>query len=109
MTSVRLCRGEHEDHTRIFHARYTTSRGRTLEGGTATSDCVTRTTPPGRQLTGFHDRAGDELDSLGLIYTRGNPHRPTASLTWMPLHTNPFRTGSASVPSPFGGRPKRSW
>lgn len=73
MTSVRLCRGEHEDHTRIFHARYTTSRGRTLEGGTATSECVTRTTPPGRQLTGFHDRAGDELDSLGLIYTRGNP------------------------------------
>jgi hypothetical protein len=42
---------------------------RTLEGGTATSDCVTRPTPSGWRLAGFHGSAGSEVDKLGFIYT----------------------------------------
>jgi len=71
ITSVRLCRGQKNGRTRVFHIRFTTDRGRTLEGGTDTGDCVTRTTPPGWRLAGFHGRSGDEVDKLGLLYTRG--------------------------------------
>ncbi|MEU6539259.1 jacalin-like lectin [Streptomyces sp. NPDC047000] len=70
LTSVRLCEGVKDGHTRIFYAGFTTSLGRGLAGGTATSDCVTRTAPSGWQLAGFHGRAGDEVDKIGLIYTR---------------------------------------
>ncbi|NHD18231.1 MULTISPECIES: jacalin-like lectin [Actinopolyspora] len=68
--SVRLCRGEKDGHTRVFYARLTTNTGRGIAGGTDTGDCLTRTTPEGWQLAGFHGREGDELDSLGLLYTR---------------------------------------
>ncbi|CUU59724.1 Jacalin-like lectin domain-containing protein [Parafrankia irregularis] len=70
MTSVNLCQGQVSDHTRIFYAKFTTSLGRTLAGGTITSDCVTRTAPSGWQIAGFHGRAGEESDKLGVLYTR---------------------------------------
>lgn len=70
ITSVRLCRGRKNGRTRVFYARFTTDRDRTLEGGTPTDDCVTRVTPPGWRLAGFHGRAGDEVDKLGFLYTR---------------------------------------
>ncbi|MDR7277016.1 jacalin-like lectin [Catenuloplanes atrovinosus] len=70
LTSVSLCQGKHSDTTRIFSARFTTSSGRALAGGTTTADCVTRTAPSGWQIAGFHGRAGDEIDKLGLIYTQ---------------------------------------
>ncbi|MFI5897909.1 jacalin-like lectin [Actinoplanes sp. NPDC051513] len=70
VTSVKLCRGKYGDTTRIFYAQFTTSTGNTLSGGTTTSDCVTRTAPSGWQIAGFHGRAGDEVDKLGLIYTK---------------------------------------
>jgi hypothetical protein len=59
-----------DSHTRIFYARFTTNLGRTLAGGTTTSDCVTRTAPSGWQIAGFHGRSGDELDKVGFIYTK---------------------------------------
>ncbi|HEY6797312.1 MAG TPA: jacalin-like lectin [Kineosporiaceae bacterium] len=70
VTSAYLCEGQRHGHSRIFYARFTTSRGRTLAGGTTTSNCVTRTTPSGWQLAGFHGRSGDEIDELGFVYTR---------------------------------------
>ncbi|AEV86358.1 Sphingomyelin phosphodiesterase 2 [Actinoplanes sp. SE50] len=70
VTSAQLCRGVYNSHTRIFSAKFTTNRGNTLAGGTTTADCVTRTAPTGWQIAGFHGRAGDEVDKLGLIYTR---------------------------------------
>ncbi|WP_030171535.1 jacalin-like lectin [Spirillospora albida] len=69
VTSVRLCQGQKDGRTRIFHARFTTSHSRVLEGGTTTSDCVTRTAPAGWRLAGFHGRSGAEVDKLGFIYT----------------------------------------
>jgi hypothetical protein len=70
VTSATLCQGSYGGHTRIFSARFTTSVGRVLAGGSATADCVTRTAPDGWQLAGFHGRAGDEVDKLGFVYTQ---------------------------------------
>ena len=36
--SVLLCEGQHDGHTRIFYMQATTSAGRTVQAGTATSD-----------------------------------------------------------------------
>ncbi|MDC2960661.1 jacalin-like lectin, partial [Streptomyces gilvifuscus] len=70
VTSAYLCQGTYNSHTRIFYAKYTTNLGRTLAGGTTTSDCVTRTAPSGWQIAGFHGRSGDEVDKIGFIYTQ---------------------------------------
>ncbi|WP_432155324.1 jacalin-like lectin [Streptomyces sp. bgisy153] len=69
LTTAQVCRGRKDGRTRIFSVRFTTSLGRVLAGGTTTSDCVTRTAPAGRQIAGFHGRAGDEIDKIGFIYT----------------------------------------
>lgn len=70
VTSAQLCQGAYNSHTRIFYAKFTTNLGRTLAGGTTTSDCVTRTAPSGWQIAGFHGRAGDDVDKVGFIYTQ---------------------------------------
>ncbi|MFF4209336.1 jacalin-like lectin [Streptomyces sp. NPDC001796] len=70
VTSVQLCEGRYDGHTRIFSAKFTTNLGRSLAGGTTTSDCVTRTAPSGWQIAGFHGRSGGEVDKIGFIYTR---------------------------------------
>jgi hypothetical protein len=69
VTSATLCQGSYNNHTRIFSAKFTTNLGKTLSGGTTTSDCVTRTAPAGWQIAGFHGRSGDEVDKIGFIYT----------------------------------------
>ncbi|MGW3307437.1 jacalin-like lectin [Streptomyces sp. NPDC001073] len=70
VTSAYLCEGKYNDTTRIFYAKFTTNLGRTLAGGTTTSDCVTRTAPSGWQIAGFHGRSGAEVDKVGFIYTK---------------------------------------
>lgn len=70
VTTATLCQGKYSGTTRIFSARFTTDLGRTLTGGSATSDCVTRTAPDGWQIAGFHGRTGDEVDKLGFVYTQ---------------------------------------
>jgi endonuclease/exonuclease/phosphatase family metal-dependent hydrolase len=70
VTSAYLCRAKYQKRTRIFHARFTTSLGRTLAGGSTTSDCITLTAPAGWQVAGFHGRSGAGVDKLGLIYTK---------------------------------------
>jgi endonuclease/exonuclease/phosphatase family metal-dependent hydrolase len=69
VTSAYLCQAKHNNHTRIFHAKFTTNLGRTLAGGSTTDNCVTRTAPPGWQIAGFTGRSGDEIDKLGFLYT----------------------------------------
>ncbi|MGI5290507.1 jacalin-like lectin [Nonomuraea polychroma] len=69
-SSLQVCRGVRNGQTRIFSARFTTNLGRTLAGGSTTSDCTTFTAPAGRQIAGFHGRSGDELDKVGVIYTQ---------------------------------------
>ncbi len=70
VTTATLCQGSYSNQTRIFSARFVTNLGRVLAGGSATSDCVTRTAPDGWQIAGFHGRSGAEVDKLGFVYTR---------------------------------------
>ncbi|MFD5746313.1 jacalin-like lectin [Streptomyces sp. NPDC127033] len=68
LTSVKLTKGQKDGRTRIFSAAFTTDAGRTLAAGTATSDAVTWTAPPGWRIVGFTGRADDEIDKLGVVY-----------------------------------------
>ncbi|HEY0496510.1 MAG TPA: jacalin-like lectin, partial [Kutzneria sp.] len=70
ITSATLCQGKYKGNTRVFSARFVTNLGRTLAGGSDTSDCVTRTAPDGWQIAGFHGRSGGELDKVGFLYTK---------------------------------------
>jgi len=70
ISSVTLNEGQYNGHTRIFYIKLTTNLGRTLAGGTQTSDAVTYTTPAGYKVAGFYGNSGDEVDKLGLIYTK---------------------------------------
>lgn len=68
LKSVKLCSGQKDGHTRIFYTKFTTTTGRTLEGGSTTSSTVTYTAPTGWQIVGFHGRGGANVDKLGVIY-----------------------------------------
>lgn len=70
VTSVTLSSGQHQGRTRIFFIEYRTNQGRVLSGGSRTSTTVTYTAPSGWQLAGFYGNAGNEVDKLGVIYTR---------------------------------------
>ncbi|MEW6444539.1 MAG: ricin-type beta-trefoil lectin domain protein [Pseudomonadota bacterium] len=79
LTSVDLCSEKHNGHTRIFHAKFTTSSGRTLSGGTTTSNCVTYRAPNGYQIVGFHGRSDSEVDKLGAVYMPIPGSKPPAA------------------------------
>ncbi|KAH8684272.1 endonuclease exonuclease phosphatase family protein [Tricladium varicosporioides] len=67
-TSAKLCQGQYNSQTRNFYILATTSTGRTLSSGTATSDCATYTAPSGWQIVGYLGQDGDEMDQLAFIY-----------------------------------------
>jgi hypothetical protein len=68
LTSVKLCSGIYNGTTRIFYAKFTTNKGRTLAGGSTTGSSVTYTAPSGWQIVGFHGRSANEVDKIGVIY-----------------------------------------
>uniref|UniRef100_H3GBL0 Jacalin-type lectin domain-containing protein n=1 Tax=Phytophthora ramorum TaxID=164328 RepID=H3GBL0_PHYRM len=70
ITSMEANWGKKNSHTRVFYVSFTTSAGNVLSGGTPTDDKATVTAPEGFQLSGFHGRAEDEVDQLGVIWTR---------------------------------------
>ncbi|HKX26405.1 MAG TPA: jacalin-like lectin, partial [Blastocatellia bacterium] len=72
LTQATMSQGEKDGRTRIFYIQFRTNLGRTLTGGTVTGSSVTYTAPAGWQISGFHGRAGDEVDKLGFIYTPRN-------------------------------------
>jgi hypothetical protein len=72
LKSVKMCSGQKDGRTRIFYTKFTTSTGRTLEGGSTTSNTVTYTAPTGWQIVGFHGRADAEVDKMGVIYAPVN-------------------------------------
>ncbi|KAB5583504.1 endonuclease/Exonuclease/phosphatase [Coniochaeta sp. 2T2.1] len=67
-TAATVCQGQKSGRTRIFHLSATTSLGRTLASGTATSDCGDFAAPAGWQIVGFLGRDGDEIDQLAFVY-----------------------------------------
>ncbi|MEU4764345.1 jacalin-like lectin [Actinosynnema sp. NPDC023794] len=70
LTAATLTRGQRDGRTRVFSVRITTDLGRTVAAGTPTADQVTFTAPAGWHIAGFTGRAGDEVDRLGVVYTR---------------------------------------
>ncbi|GMF32932.1 unnamed protein product [Phytophthora lilii] len=60
---------EQHSHTRIFYLNFTTNNGNTISGGTKTSHSGNDCAPQGYQLGGFFGYAGQELDSIGAIWT----------------------------------------
>ncbi len=60
--------GSKDGSDRIFALRITTNRGRSLEGGTWTSQTASWSAPKGMQLVGWRGASGDEVDKLGPIY-----------------------------------------
>jgi hypothetical protein len=69
-TAARLCQGQKSGQTRNFYIRATTSSGRTLAAGTATSGCADFVAPPGRHIVGFLGRDGSEMDQLAFLYAQ---------------------------------------
>ncbi|GFF73519.1 hypothetical protein CNMCM6936_002954 [Aspergillus lentulus] len=67
-TKAKLCQGQYNSHTRNFYLLATTSTGRTVSAGTATSDCKEFAAAQGWQIVGFYGQDGDEMDQLGFIY-----------------------------------------
>ncbi|TDL21148.1 putative secreted protein [Rickenella mellea] len=68
--SVELHEGEKDGHTRIFFAKFTTNLGRSVSGGSTTSDKTVFTAPSGWKIGGVYGRSGDELDKVGMVYVR---------------------------------------
>ncbi|KAI6083353.1 endonuclease exonuclease phosphatase family protein [Hypoxylon rubiginosum] len=66
--SAQLCQGQKDSQTRNFYIKATTSTGRTLSAGTATSDCATFAAPSGWGVVGFLGQAGDEMDQLAFVF-----------------------------------------
>jgi hypothetical protein len=67
--SARLCTGVHDNTTSIFYARFSTTLGNEVQGGTTTDNCTNFMAPEGRQIGGLYGREGWELDALGFFYT----------------------------------------
>lgn len=68
--SLNICQASYNSDNRLFYAQWTTNLGRTLSGGTTTSDCTTFTAPSGYEISGFYGRSGSEVDQLGVFYTK---------------------------------------
>lgn len=62
--------GRKHSRKSIFYLKFTTSSGNTVAAGTKTTKSETVTAPKGFQLSGFYGRANDEVDELGVIWTR---------------------------------------
>ncbi|KAG6945787.1 hypothetical protein JG688_00016382 [Phytophthora aleatoria] len=65
--------GKYYHHTRIMYIKFTTDAGNTISGGNPTDQIGKDSAPDGYQLGGFTGFCGDELDSVGAIWTSIKP------------------------------------
>ena len=72
VTAVEVCLGERNNSQRVFYTAIETNQQRAISGGTATANCTQYQAPNGWQISGWHGRAANELDALGVIYTPVN-------------------------------------
>ncbi|RLN48684.1 hypothetical protein BBJ29_008592, partial [Phytophthora kernoviae] len=70
ITSMEAHSGKKNDHTRVFYLKFGTSAGNSIEAGSKTESVGTATAPEGFQLSGFYGRTENEVDQLGVIWTR---------------------------------------
>ncbi|KAG3098417.1 hypothetical protein PI125_g15337 [Phytophthora idaei] len=69
ITSMEAHWGKKSGRTRIFYLSFGTSAGNSVSAGTQTEDKDSVTASKGFQLGGFFGRDGDEIDTLGAIWT----------------------------------------
>ncbi|KAG3116781.1 hypothetical protein PI124_g4680 [Phytophthora idaei] len=62
--------GKKGGRTRIFYLKFSTNVGRSVEGGNKTDATATMAAPEDYQIGGFHGRAGEEIDLLGVIFVK---------------------------------------
>ncbi|ALS93418.1 hypothetical protein ADT26_07655 [Xanthomonas oryzae] len=70
MQSATVTLGQYNGRTRLFSLSLSTNQGRSIGAGTPTSERYIFTAPTGWHLAGFTGRAGDEIDTLGVIYRK---------------------------------------
>ncbi|MBU3020670.1 jacalin-like lectin [Aestuariibacter sp. A3R04] len=70
LTSLEICIGNKNGSDRVFYAAFKTNRENRIEGGRKSNECQTITAPQGWQIEGLHGSSGDEIDSLGAIFTK---------------------------------------
>ncbi|KAF1786140.1 Jacalin-like lectin domain [Phytophthora cactorum] len=68
-----LALGENEHIIGLRHTGFTTDAGNTISGGNPTDQIGKDSAPDGYQLGGFAGFCGDELDSVGAIWTSIKP------------------------------------
>ncbi|KAL3663544.1 hypothetical protein V7S43_011431 [Phytophthora oleae] len=76
VTGIEVHWGKYYRKTRVVYVEFTTNAGNTISGGTPTDNTDkigTDTAPDGYQLGGFMGYAGNELDSVGAIWTSIEP------------------------------------
>ncbi|OWZ19813.1 hypothetical protein PHMEG_0005868 [Phytophthora megakarya] len=76
ITGIEVHWGKYYRKTRIMYIKFTTNTGGSIEGGTPqdnTDKIGKETAPEGFQLGGFTGFAGNELDSVGAIWTSIQP------------------------------------
>eukprot|EP00644_Phytophthora_capsici_P006859 jgi/Phyca11/103467/e_gw1.8.492.1 len=76
ITGIEVHWGKYYRKTRVMYIEFTTNKGKTISGGTPqenTDKMGTDTAPEGYQLGGFQGYAGNELDSVGAIWTSIEP------------------------------------
>ncbi|KAI9989541.1 hypothetical protein PInf_019826 [Phytophthora infestans] len=69
ITSMEAHWGKKNGRTRIFYLSFGTSAGNSVAAGTQTEEKNSVSAPKGFQLGGFFGRDGDEIDTLGAIWT----------------------------------------
>ena len=72
VVSVTLCEGSKNGRERAGYIKLMTRSGRTVSGGSGTSNCET-IAPQNKQLYGFYGRSGTEMDVGRAEATRGEP------------------------------------
>jgi hypothetical protein len=67
VVSVYMCEASVSGAVRAGHIKLTTLSGRTLSGGSGSSNCKT-VAPANKKLYGFYGRSGSEMDALGTYW-----------------------------------------
>lgn len=63
---IEIALGIKNGQKRLFWIKFTTRKGRTIEGGVKTSDYHVINVPPSYKVTGLHGRNGSNVDRLGI-------------------------------------------
>ncbi|OWY96395.1 hypothetical protein PHMEG_00033345 [Phytophthora megakarya] len=75
ITGIEVHWGKYYRKTRVMYVKFTTDKGNTIDSGTPqqnTDKKATENAPEGFQLGGFVGFAGQELDSVGAVWTSIN-------------------------------------